>query len=175
MSIEIADGGAVMTRRFLIFALLVSLVLVEGCGFRLRGTYDVPERMDPSYIQAPQGDPLAHQLRQALRSADVQIAEAPDQASAVLRLLKQDQSRRVRAVDRRGKVIDYELTYEVMFDVRDGKGEELVSPQTITLVRTQVNPGVEVLGKEEEQAQFFSDMQRELAGRILRRLQVQLR
>ncbi len=81
----------------------------------------------------------------------------------------------MRAVDRRGKVIDYELTYRVTFDVQDPQGEELVPPQTITLVRTQVDPGVEVLGKQEEQALFFSDMQRDMAGRMLRRVKKQLR
>ena len=50
-----------------------------------------------------------------------------------------------------------------------------MSRQTITLVRTQVDPGVEVLGKQEEQALFFSDMQREMAGRMLRRIKIQLR
>jgi LPS-assembly lipoprotein len=81
----------------------------------------------------------------------------------------------VRAVDQRGKVIDYELTYKVSFDVQDAEGKELVSPQAITLVRTQVDPGVEVLGKQEEQTLFFSDMQREMVGRILRRVKIQLR
>ena len=174
-TVRSGDCRSARVRRWGIFTFCIGLVFVQGCGFHLRGTFDVPPRMDPSYIQAPQGDPLARQLREALRSADVQVVDTPDEASAVLRLLKQEQSRRVRAVDRRGKVIDYELSYEVMFDVQDGKGEELVSAQTITLVRTQVNPGVEVLGKAEEQALFFTDMQRDLAGRILRRLQKQLR
>lgn len=167
--------GTVPARRSALSALTLVLMLLQGCGFHLRGTFDVPPQMDPTYIQAPQGDPLARQMREALRSADVEVVDAPDQASAVLRLLRQDQSRRVRAVDQRGKVIDYELTYKVSFDVQDAEGEELVSPQAITLVRTQVDPGVEVLGKQEEQTLFFSDMQREMVGRILRRVKIQLR
>jgi len=167
--------GTVPARRSALSALTLVLVLLQGCGFQLRGTFDVPPQMDPTYIQAPQGDPLARQLREALRTADVEVVDAPDQASAVLRLLKQDQSRRVRAVNQRGKVIDYELTYKVSFDVQDAEGEELVPSQVITLVRTQVDPGVEVLGKQEEQALFYSDMQREAVGRILRRVKTQLR
>ena len=157
------------------YLLLLVVLLLQGCGFHLRGTFDVPPEMDPTYIQAGHGDPLARQVREALRTADVEVVSTADQAKAVLRLLKQDQSRRVRAVDRRGKVIDYELTYRVTFDVQDPEGQELVSRQTITLVRTQVDPGVEVLGKQEEQALFFSDMQREMAGRMLRRIKIQLR
>ncbi len=157
-----------------LYLLLVIPLLLQGCGFQLRGAFEVPPEMNPTYIQAAHGDPLARQVREALRTADVQISESPDQANAVLRLLKQQQSRRVRAVDRRGKVIDYELTYSVTFDVQGPEGEEMVSRQTITLVRTQVDPGVEVLGKQEEQALFFSDMQRDMAGRMLRRVKNQL-
>ncbi len=158
----------------LLYLVLVMPLLLQGCGFQLRGAFEVPSEMNPTYIQAAHGDPLARHVREALRTADVQIAESPEQAKAVLRLLKQEQTRRVRAVDRRGKVIDYELTYRVAFDVQDPQGEEKVPRQIITLVRTQVDPGVEVLGKQEEQALFFSDMQRDMAGRMLRRVKNQL-
>ena len=158
-----------------LYLLLVIPLLLQGCGFQLRGGFDAPPEMDPTYIQASFGDPLAREVREALRTADVQVVDTPDQASAVLRLLKQEQSRRVRAVDRRGKVIDYELSYSVTFDVQDSEGAEMVSRQTITLVRTQVDPGVEVLGKQEEQALFFGDMRRDMAGRMLRRVKIQLR
>jgi len=167
--------GALLGRKPVLFVLLAILVLLQGCGFRLRGTIDVPEQMDPTNIQAPRGDPLARNLTEALRSAGVEVVDDPKQASAVLRLLKQDQSRRVRAVDGRGKVVDYELTYKATFDVLGPEGQELAPRQSITLVRTQVNPGVEVLGKQEEQEMFVADMQRELSGRILRRLKKQLR
>ncbi len=70
---------------------LVIPLLLQGCGFQLRGAFDVPPEMDPTYIQAAHGDPLARHVREALRTADVQIAESPGQANAVLRLLKQEQ------------------------------------------------------------------------------------
>ena len=165
-----------MLTRLLTPAILVVLrALLQGCGFRLRGSADVPPEMQFTYIQAAQDNAMARELRQAFAASNVPTVDSPKQAKTVLRLLREDTSRRVRAVDRRGKVIDFELTYEVVFDALDAEQKELLPVQTITLVRTQVNPDVEVLGKQEEQALFFEDMRRDMANRILDRVRRQLR
>lgn len=155
--------------------LLGSLAILYGCGFHLRGSYDIPPQMNPTYIQAPQSQALADELKQAFSASNVQVVENSAQAKAVLRLLNEKQDSRVLAVDSRGKVIGYELTYRVDFDVLTAGGETLVPRQSINLTRNQVNPDVEVLGKQQEQAMLYRDMRRDLASRLLERLKTQLR
>jgi LPS-assembly lipoprotein len=154
---------------------LLLLGLCSGCGFQLRGSFDIPQQLNPAHIQAEQGNLMARALREVLLDSKVDVVDDPKQAKAVIRLLKEDQDRRVGAVDSRGKVVEFALTYRVEFDLIDAQGKQLLPRQDINLVRNQVNPDVEVLGKQEEQALFFLDMRREMADRILGRVKRQLR
>ena len=151
------------------------LFLLQGCGFHLRGSYDIPPQMNPIYIDAPAERPIAQQLKLAFMASDVVVSASPAEAKAILRILNEKQDRQVRSVDSRGKVIDYELTYEVDFEVLAVDGETLVPRQSIHLISNQVNADVEVLGKQEEQAILYQDMRNDVAYQLLQRVKTQLR
>ena len=156
--------------------LVVGLALfVAGCGFHLRGSFEVPPEVNPAYVQAPENSALARELRQTLRSSSVEVVREPEQARAKIRILNEDFRSRVLSVDGTGKVVEQELRYWVEFDVTDRIGTELVPRQSINVARAQINPDVEVLGKQQEAALMQRDMRQDIAGRILSRIQAHLR
>jgi LPS-assembly lipoprotein len=114
-------------------------------------------------------------LVEVLRSSNVTLVSAPDQASMILRVISVTEDSRVASVDASGKVLEYQLRFQTQFDARDVKGEELIPSQTVTMTRTYLNPDVEVLGKQQEAATIRAEMIRDVADRIVRRLQTQAR
>ncbi len=154
--------------------LVVAAVLIHGCGFHLRGSVELPEAMARTYIQGSTWDPMVIELRYALRSAGVTVAEEAADSTAVFRLLGHDFNRRTLSVDGDGKVVEYELHLRVRFDVTDPQSQALVPEQTIDLVRGYLNPDTQVLGKQQEQDTLRREMQRDMAQRILDRLYAQL-
>jgi LPS-assembly lipoprotein len=157
----------------ILLALLLALGLT-GCGFHLRGAVSAPEELMPVYVQGATDSGVAQNLRETLTDGGIQLAAAPEQARSQIRLFKERSSTRVLAVDGQGKVLERELIYQLEFDVLDGTGAEMVPRQRVVVTRSQVNPDVEVLGKQQEAILLRQDMEQEVSGRILTRIRARL-
>ena len=106
---------------------LVSALGLSGCGFHLRGEVDIPPDLNPLFIQAPAGSPVAQAMVDQLRGTQVRLAASAKEAKLVLRIHSERRSSRVVAVDRSGKVLSYELHLQVTFDAR-GRTARSVCP-----------------------------------------------
>jgi len=162
-------------RRWPLLAAAALVLWLSGCGFHLRGSFEIPQEVNPAYVQAPESSELAQELRHTLRLSSVEVVPEPQQARAKIRILDESFKSRVLSVDGTGKVIEKELRYRVEFDVTDTAGAALLPRQVINVARAQINPDVEVLGKQQEETLIRRDMQQDISGRILRRIQAQLR
>ncbi|MCG8428438.1 MAG: LPS assembly lipoprotein LptE [Chromatiales bacterium] len=158
-------------------ALLIITLLLSGCGFQLRGASDLPASISPVHIQgvAP-NSPIGRELRQLLLDSQVAVSADFKQAASVLRLSDYRSHRRVLSVDNNGKVAEYELHESVRFElIEKQSGKQRLTPQAIGVTRAYINTEEEVLGKQQEEAFLRQDMQRDLAYRLIRRLQAQLK
>jgi LPS-assembly lipoprotein len=160
--------------RFKALLLAGGVLMLHGCGFHLRGAYQVPSHLTPAYVEAPETSLLAAELRQALADAGVQLAPSPAAAEARIRILGEKYNTRVLSVDGQGKVVEFELRYNLKFDVQGGSGRQLVPRQDIVVVQTQINPDIEVLGKQQEEELLREDMRRDMVGRMLQRMRAHL-
>lgn len=151
--------------------LLPSLV---GCGFKLRGEVEVPPDLNPLFIQAGGGSPVAQAIRERLRGTQVRLATNPKEAKLVLRILSEQRASRVVAVDRSGRVLSYELYYRLAFDAVGADGQSRLPRQDIDLVRGFDNPDVEVLGKQLEGELIYQDLIDDAAERVLIRMRAAL-
>jgi len=154
-------------------AALLMLSLLSACGFKLRGTVEIPPELNPMYLQGG-GGPLNRAILQRLGYSEVRLAPRPQDARVTVRILRESRSSRVIAVDRNGKVLARELYYRVSFDAVGKDGKELVPAQNLDLVRTYDNPDVEVLGKQLEADLIYEDLAQDAADRILDRLRAAL-
>lgn len=164
-----------LSRRRALLVLLMGAVLVSGCGFQLRGEAEIPLAYQPLFIEAASGSVLRMALDDRLTGSRVQRATDPGRARLVLRILSEERSSRVAAVDINGKTLAYELHYGVRFEVRAADDRVLLAPQSMDLVRHFDNPDVEVLGKQLEEAMLYEDFAADAADRILMRLRAALR
>lgn len=151
----------------------LSALLISACGFQPRGqalslATAVP---GPIYIRGIQPySPLHRELERQLRTGGVEPAASAADSASILQFEQRDSDSRVLSVDSRNKAVEFELEESARFSLRAGDGTQLLGPQSVRVVRIQYRPEDAVLGSERERELLRDDMQRELAGRILRRL-----
>ncbi len=171
-----------MHHRPIHFTLLLTgiLLLLQGCGFQLRGTgtdrASLPSSINPVYIQGPTGgDRLKAELETVLHNADVEATDDPTQAATKLRISDRTSNRRVLSIDGNGKVLEFELNEGLSFDLVDTAGEELISRQRITVTQSYINAEILVLGKQQEEQFLREGMWQRIADQMIRRMVAQLR
>lgn len=152
-----------------VIVLLLVLVALEGCGFRLRGSLGEFESIPPVYVQGT--DPAVIDLRQFLRSAGSEVVNAPAQAGLIVTIDDVVRSRRVLSVGARGRVEEYELVYQLRFHADDDEGERMIANEVVTLTRTFAFDETDVVAKSGEEEFLFREMQRNAVMQVMRRLQ----
>ena len=156
-------------------SMLVSIMLLSACGFQLRGSggqYTLP--FDRIYIGLPESSPLAIDLKRSIRSNGATLI-APDAASAdgivdVLTDPDRTRGKTILSLNANGRVSQYQLSYSIVFKVRDNQGHELLAPTTITLTRPLDFNDAQRLAKETEEAMLYRDMEKDLVQQMVRRM-----
>ena len=153
------------SRNALVVALLLTLA---ACGFRLRGTADVP--FETIFLPGATGGIALDLKRNIQVGTKAKVVDDASQAEAVLQFTEETRAKEVLSLTGTGKVREFQLRYQVGFRVHDGKGGEYVPQSTIQLTRDVTFNDAEILAKEQEEQILFRDMQSDMVQQILRRL-----
>jgi len=147
---------------------LALALLLAGCGFRLRGTAEVP--FETLYVPGATSG-IAHDLKRNIQAGTkARVVDDPSKADAVLQFTEETRQKEILSLTGTGRVREFQLRYRVAFRVHDGKGAEYVPPNTIQLTRDVTFNDAEILAKEQEEQLLFRDMQIDMVQQILRRL-----
>ena len=161
-----------ISRLLLCLLILCNLTLVlDGCGFRLRGSLGGGAALPPVYLEGTAGSAIMVELRQILQGIGTEIVNDKAQAQYALNIINEQQSRRILSVSSAGKVQEYELNYTVIFGVTDSRGTSLLSDQKISLTRSFSFAETDVLAKGTEEESLIEAMRQEAVQGIIRRLQ----
>jgi LPS-assembly lipoprotein len=148
--------------------LVLVLVLLAGCGFRLRGTADVP--FQTLYLPAATSGIALDLKRHIQAGTNARVVDDAGKADAVLQFTEETRQKEVLSLTGTGKVREFQLRYRVGFRVHDGKGTDFVPQSLIQLTRDVTFNDTEILAKEQEEQILFRDMQTDMVQQILRRL-----
>ena len=150
-------------------ALVVALLLtLTACGFRLRGTANVP--FETLYLPGATGGIALDLKRNIQVGTNAKVVDDAAKAEAVLQFTEETKQKEVLSLTGTGKVREFQLRYRVGFRVHDGKGGDYVPQSTIQLTRDVTFNDTEILAKEQEEQILFRDMQTDMVQQILRRL-----
>jgi len=153
------------SRNALVVALLLTLA---ACGFRLRGTAEVP--FETIFLPGATGGIALDLKRNIQVGTRAKVVDDAGKAEAVLQFTEETRAKEVLSLTGTGKVREFQLRYQVGFRVHDGKGGEYVPQSTIQLTRDVTFNDAEILAKEQEEQILFRDMQSDMVQQILRRL-----
>lgn len=144
------------------------LVTLAGCGFRLRGTADVP--FQTLYLPSSDSGIALDLKRNVQAGTRARVVDDPKQAEAVLAFTEENREKNILSLTGAGRVSEFQLVYRVGFRVHDGKGGDYVPPTSIALTRDITFSDTDVLAKEAEEQLLFRDMQSDMVQQIMRRL-----
>ena len=149
--------------------LLAATMLLAACGFHLRGQATLP--FESMYIS---GSPsFANQLARAVRSGSkTRVTTNPKEAEVTLEVLTEARERSILSLSGSGRVRELQIRYRVSFRVNDKAGKEFIPANEIILKRDLIYSDTDVLGKEQEEALLYRDMQNDAVQQVMRRLQV---
>jgi LPS-assembly lipoprotein len=149
--------------------LAFGLVALAGCGFHLRGPQ--PLVFSTVHIGASQHSQLGIALRrQVALSGTTKVEEDATRAEAKLQILANDSTREILSLTPGGRVREYELTQTIRFRLVDREGKELIPSTTLSARREYTFDDELILGKEQEEALLYEDMESDLVRQMMRRL-----
>jgi len=150
-------------------ALVVALLLtLTACGFRLRGTANVP--FETLYLPGATGGIALDLKRNIQVGTNAKVVDDAAKAEAVLQFTEETKQKEVLSLTGTGKVREFQLRYRVGFRVHDGKGNNYVPQSTLELTRDVTYDDADVLAKESEEQLLYRDMQGDMVQQIMRRL-----
>jgi LPS-assembly lipoprotein len=123
---------------------------LAGCGFRLRGSADVP--FDTIYIPGATGGIALDLKRHIEAGTNAQVVEDAKAAEAILAFSHETREKEILSLTGTGRVREFRLRYRVGFRVHDGKGRHYVPQTGLELTRDVSFNDAEVLAKEAEEA-----------------------
>ena len=159
--------------RVLLPCLLVTLLtlLATGCGFHLRGSEGLPDSMVVTYIQgAKPWSSIYEDFRDALEDHGATVTEQRDEATAVLRIIENDNRMDALTVDIGGKVQELLLSHLVRFKVTAPGQEVLLDEQSVTARRSFVFNKNDILAKERESRFIRRELQRDVVNLAMLRI-----
>lgn len=147
---------------------LVSVLVLAGCGFQLRGTAALP--FDTLYMPGATGGIALDLKRNIQAGTRTTVVDDPKKAEAVLDFLVETRDKLILSLAATGRVREYKLRYTVAFRVHDGKGGEFLPVNTVELTRDITFNDSDVLAKETEEGLLYRDMQFDMVQQVMRRL-----
>ena len=149
---------------------LVAISLLAACGFQLRGKEDLA--FDTLYIQGSRLT-ISKDLKKQLEINGVHIVNSAEKSELVLELMSEDTEQRILSLSGEGVVREYELFYRVHFRLRNPASEIWGPPQVIENRRDFTYDDTQLLAKQFERDQIYTDMRNDATRELLRRLVVQ--
>lgn len=166
--------------------------LLAACGFKLRGSADLPTQQLPFATIALTLDPTSEFYGQLKRSIEATTAGTRvvdlKEAEAVLMVLGDTSQKNILSLSSAGKAREYRLVRTFSFKVQANTPAaapapqlkytdapaaaitEYVAPSTIVLRRDITYNDDLVLSKESEEALLWRDIQKDLVQQLMRRL-----
>ena len=152
------------------FLCLVAALLLGGCGFTLRGSADIPVALQTLQVESPNPDSeVVREVRRMLRNNRVTLTEAASENTWRLGIGNEETSERVLSVNAAARAGEYEITMSVAAQLR--RGTQTIGPETLSVSRVYLADPESAVAKNEEAQLIRTEMRRELAQQILRRLQ----
>jgi len=151
---------------------LLCAVLLSGCGFKLRGAYQLPEAMQITWVETaqPKSD-FIRRLKRGLKSSGAQLVDKASDNVAVLKIFNEKKTKRIVSLDAKGRAREYTLIYTVSFSVKALLLEFEIPEQTVQIERDFVFDTEDVLGNSREEAKLYQEMEQDTVRLMLLRLQ----
>ena len=153
-----------------IVAWILTVTLLAGCGWHLRGVMPLPAEYRVLHLQSQAGNSFDQQLRLQLQFNDVVLTDDAAAAQAVLSISELEIERRTLSVSSSGQVAEYELNgrLEARLQRNDRDGHVLIELRGRRYLTNDIN---NVTGTANSERLQRTELEKDLVRQLLRRLQ----
>jgi LPS-assembly lipoprotein len=159
----------------LYLASFILCIVLSGCGFHLRGASSIALPPELSTMRVTMGGasypPLLVEMRNALQVlGGVNLTDDVSANVPVLQLLGESSETQVLAIDSSGRISAYLLNYRVDYSLLGPDKKLLLPKQPVKLQREYGFDRLNVIATEKQSEVLQTEMRRDVAQQILRRL-----
>lgn len=162
-----------LPRKWLQCGCMVILLLLTGCGFQLRGTFNIAPELRVLKIEPDQPyDPFQRNLRQAFKANCVTVLDWCDNNNnaSILKLSNVNFTERTVAYGSDVQVNRVTLQFSFSYQVVNAAGLVIVPCNTVDVERDlTINPYA-VLGTENERASVKTELYNDATDQLIRQL-----
>ena len=144
--------------------------MLASCGFHLQNESNVPAEMERTFSATKDRYSMFYrELRRQLKAAGMQLADSPDESTAILTISVDETDQRVLSVSALNVPTEYEVYYAIEYAVDSGE-TSMLKPQTFTLTRDYTYDETLVLGKAHEEQLLREAIVKDLVRIVLKQL-----
>ncbi len=162
-------------RSFSLMALALGSLAVSSCGFRLRGSFDFAFKS--ILILSETGSVVSRALKASLDSdnkvkvlINQAFVEGSSDNEAVLTMLSERREKSITALNSSGQISEFQLRFRVVYNVKNAAGKIVVPETQIVAQRDFSYSETQALGKLDEEALLYRDLEDDMVQQLLRRL-----
>ncbi|PKG55830.1 hypothetical protein CXF83_06885 [Shewanella sp. Choline-02u-19] len=157
-----------LIKRIFLVTLALSVLLSAGCGFKLQGSYSIPEQLQTlSLSSQDEYSELTRLVRERLRLNRIAVVEPTDEIPTV-RIISDSLDRSTLSIYPTGNVAEYELIYQVSFAVQLPNAES--QRFEVDIHRDYLDDPRTALAKSREMQLLLKEMRNQAADRIIQTL-----
>ncbi len=156
-------------RLLLRFCLLITLLVLSGCGFHLRGEVGMPFAslyLDARGLQSP----FINELRRTLLLNKVRLTERAEEAEVVLHIASEIVDKQILTLAGTGRVNEFQLRHRVALHAYDQQKNDWIPADELLLYRNFSYDDTKILAKGAEEELLYQSMRNDMVQQILRRL-----
>jgi LPS-assembly lipoprotein len=159
------------TRTLCLSGCLAASLLLSACGFSLRGSAELSAKLQPLHIESVvEGSAMERELQRVLTNNHVALATDANSDGYSLGIGQESSSERALSVNANARAGEYEIEMTLPFQLRHGS-TVVLPPETLSLSKVYLADPDNAIAKNEEGELIRTEMRREMARQILRRLQ----
>lgn len=158
-----------LTQSALMAMAAVSVGVLAGCGFKMRGSFNYAfKTLFSGFVD---NSTLGNEFKRVLATdGAVTIVTEADKAQVVLEVLSEQREKAVVGATAAGQVREFQLRIRLKFKLRTPAGKDII-PETELMVQRDISFNESaVLAKEVEEGLLYRDMQTDMVQQLLRRL-----
>ena len=152
-----------------LFTLMLAALLLAACGFHLRGQANMPFKT--LYLDAANPNtPFIADRRRNLEATRVRLADSPERADLVLKIVHEITDKQILTLGGSGRVNEFRLVYRVSLRAYDIRQQDWIPAEEIALRRDYSFDDTSILAKESEETLLYQSMRSDMVQQIVRRL-----
>ncbi len=159
-----------LINRIRVLAMCLVITALAGCGFHLRGHYELAPELQVMKVHAPDSySTLARNIKRRLIALGVELPEAGTESTNAysLSILDEESDRRTVSYNDQVEAAEYELVSRIRFEVKSPQGSTVLGPVSVQTERVIIHSRGRLLGEADEEELLRREMQEETAHRVL--------